>query len=47
MLTMCLSISLPVMQDTCLPGSPAGPLRPGGPCLLSPKQELQQHLNNH
>lgn len=35
-----LFISQSVIQDTCLPGCPGGPLRPGGPCLVSPKQEL-------
>jgi len=33
--------------STCLPGSPAGPLRPGGPCLISPSWELHKHLHNY
>lgn len=41
MLLMCLSL----MWDPSLPGCPGGPLRPGGPCLVSPEEELQHHLN--
>lgn len=43
---LLLYLSVCVMPDTCLPGSPGGPLRPGGPCLVSPEQQRQQHFSN-